>query len=162
MEKETRMFGIEKLDASIREYLGEITEEQKAVLQHALDHPVSEKELFEKLGVEEEKFKKFLQSFHSEDGIRPRKNEAEILEQPVSADELNGIAAGGGSGCNGGPRYICKEQLYRDIYWDEIYGTGFPNCSSTVEDGSWCGSSDACYSMAIIYRGMNSCHKAWK
>ena len=34
------MFNIEKLDKSIKEHLGEITEEQEAVLQYAVNFPI--------------------------------------------------------------------------------------------------------------------------
>ena len=46
----------------------------------------------------------------------------------------------------------CVEVHYRDIYQG-----GFPNCAATVEDGSWCGSNDACTSDAIRYQGMENC-----
>jgi len=56
----------------------------------------------------------------------------------------------------------CVKSLYRDIYKG-----GFPNCVATVEDGSWCGSNDACTLNAIRYTGMEDCafadcSKAWK
>ena len=59
------MFGIEKLDQAIKEHLGELTPEQEAAIQEMLDKPITEKELFQKLCVPEEKFGKFLRAFHS-------------------------------------------------------------------------------------------------
>ena len=56
----------------------------------------------------------------------------------------------------------CIEAHYRNIYEG-----GFPNCAATVEEGSWCGSNDACKKDAIRYKGMENCFaadcsKAWK
>ena len=56
----------------------------------------------------------------------------------------------------------CVEGFHRDIYKG-----GFPNCAATVEDGSWCGTNDACVTTAIVYKGMeecsfSNCNKAWK
>lgn len=56
----------------------------------------------------------------------------------------------------------CVNSFYRDIYQG-----GFPNCAATVEDGSWCGTNDACVSTAVHYKGMeecsfSDCSKAWK
>ena len=39
---------------------------------------------------------------------------------------------------------------------------GSTNCAATVEDGSWCGSNDACYEDEVNYMGLNDCAKAWK
>ena len=54
-----------------------------------------------------------------------------------------------------------------NIHYRDIYKGGFPNCAATVEDGSWCGTNDACSNNAIKYKGMencfaNYCNKAWK
>ena len=54
-------------------------------------------------------------------------------------------------------KYNCARDHSR-----QIYGGGFPNCAATVEDGSWCGSSDACVYIAIDYKGMTDCNKAWR
>jgi hypothetical protein len=51
----------------------------------------------------------------------------------------------------------CQKAYYRDIYKG-----GFPNCVATVEDGSWCGSNDACLSLQVRYTGMHDCTKAWR
>lgn len=157
------MFGIEKLDQAIKEHLGELTPEQEAAIQEMLDKPITEKELFQKLCVPEEKFGKFLRAFHSGKGLEVEQNyDEELFSQELSSEELSAVAAGRGGGCDGGPRYICKRSLYSDIYWDEWHQQGFPNCASTVEDGSWCVNNDACYGGAIIYRNMGDCHKAWR
>ena len=52
----------------------------------------------------------------------------------------------------------CNVQFVRPIYG----GNGFPNCAATVEDGSWCSTNDACYDVAIDYKGMRDCAKAWR
>ena len=156
------MLGIEKLDQAIEKYLGEITEEQEAVLRTALDHPVTEKELFERLGVEEDAFGKFMQSFHyalSEEG---KAEEKAVFAQEVSQEELENVSGGAGTGCWSNGRRSCLAQLYRNMYDDFYTGAGFPNCANTVNDGSWCGENDACFSMAIIYEDMTDCHKAWR
>ena len=159
------MFNIEKLDKSIKEHLGEITEEQEAVLQYALDHPITEKELFAKLGIPEEQFGKFMQSFHhslSEEGKKEAEEEV-VFAQKMSSEELSAVTGGEAPGCWQGSRRDCLLQLYRHIgmdpYDDNI---GCPNCANTVQDGSWCSDSDACFSMAIIYRDLTVCHKAWR
>ena len=105
-----------------------------------------------------------------------RMTEDEILAREVSDDELS-QATGGGSmgipGCEapsvmsnnvcshnhdeGTPLDACLKEWQRSIYVPV-----FPNCAQTVEDGSWCGDNDACYSSAIDYQGMHVCAKAWK
>ncbi len=52
----------------------------------------------------------------------------------------------------------CDRYDRRQIYG----GGGFPNCAATVEDGSWCKSSDACVNFAVDYKGMTNCKKAWR
>lgn len=55
-----------------------------------------------------------------------------------------------------------KDNCARD-HSRQIYGGGFPNCAATVEDGGRCANKDACYSMAVTYRGcLDSCSKAWR
>ncbi len=80
----------------------------------------------------------------------------EILDQEIALDQLDAVAGGAGAD-------DCVEGLVRNIYG----GRGFPNCAATVEDGSWCGSNDACVSFAIVYTnlkgcGGSDCHKAWE
>ncbi len=62
----------------------------------------------------------------------------------------------------GGPhdddRNNCVNHDYRNIYG----GNGFPNCAATVEDGSHCGTNDACYNNTVDYRGLTDCAKAWR
>ncbi|MBR5110683.1 MAG: hypothetical protein IK099_10845 [Clostridia bacterium] len=36
------------------------------------------------------------------------------------------------------------------------------NCAVTVEDGSHCGTNDACYNREVVYFGMMDCEMAWK
>ena len=82
----------------------------------------------------------------------------DILDQEIALDDLNAVAGGASSGSAN-----CSISLYRDIYG----GRGFPNCAATVEDGSWCGSNDACKADAVIYEHMENCFgidcsKAWR
>ena len=127
--------------------LGELTEEQKAVLTEALEKPIGDRELFEKLGdVDEGRLAQYLKAVAAE-------KENEVLVQELSLEELASVAGGGDpSDVN------CTTHVYgRNIY----YG-GFPNCAATVEDGSWCGQNDACYNISVIYKFMADCGKAWK
>ena len=135
-----------------------LTDEQKAILRECMNSPISEKELCEKLGIDE---KTFAETEHDD------KREI-VLNQVLSDDELE-AAAGGKFRCihlmrlalcglNGSPYpYPCEDTNYRPIY-----EPAFPNCAATVEDGSWCLDSDACYDVAIVYEGMRECHKSWK
>ena len=80
-------------------------------------------------------------------------NEEEVFEQEIKNEELISVAGGSKAPFSLG----CESSSERYIYsWE------FPNCASTVDDGSWCGSADACIKAAIIYRGMKECNKAWK
>ena len=83
--------------------------------------------------------------------------ENEVFDQHLSLDDLD--AAAGGSFFQTADRDSenCTETEHRPIYG----GKGFPNCAATVEDGSWCGTNDACRVDAIVYRDMGSCAKAW-
>ncbi len=83
----------------------------------------------------------------------------EVLDQEVSVDDLNAVS--GGESANNGN---CVQEYYRDI---RPGGRGFPNCAATVEDGSHCGTNDACYNNAVVYTHMDKCSisdckKAWK
>ena len=44
------MINIRKLEDSIKEHLGDITDEQRKIILSAVENPFSEKELYEKLG----------------------------------------------------------------------------------------------------------------
>ena len=140
------MLNKEKLE-QLMAILGELTDEQKATLTEALEKPISDKELFEKLGgVEERKFAEFLKAVAAE-------TEDEVLGQALSPEELASVAGGGDPSDTN-----CTIHVYgRNIY----YGA-FPNCAATVEDGSFCAQNDACYNAQIIYKFMNDCSKAWQ
>ena len=89
------------------------------------------------------------------------KKEQEILNQEMSKDEMETVAGGfcfmwlgrkGGCDTDSSKKYgreICKPD-------------GTVNCSATVEEGSWCGSNDACYEDETVYFNMQDCEKAWK
>lgn len=127
--------------------LGELTEEQKAVLEEAAGKPVSEKEFYEKLGkIDEAVFTEFLKA------ASETKEEA-VFSQEVSVEEM--ASAAGGSAFYGNS-FSCTDISLRKIY------EPFPNCAATVEEGSWCGRGDACYSEAIMYLDMDECSKAWR
>ncbi len=81
-------------------------------------------------------------------------NEEEVFEQEVNDEELTAVSGGR----KPAPFSLgCENSSQRYIYdWE------FPNCASSVEEGSWCGSADACVKAAIEYLGMRSCTKSWK
>lgn len=130
----------------LMEMLGELTQEQKATLTEALKKPISDRELFEKLGgVDEGKLAQYLKAVAA-------KKEDEVLAQPLSPDELEAVS--------GGDR---DDDLKNCVRYSErnIYLGGFPNCAATVEDGSFCGSNDACYHSMVGYYILVECQKAW-
>ncbi len=140
------MLNKEKLQKAM-EILGDVSEENKALLERATKENIPEKELFEKLGVSEEKFTEFMKASCDE----------RVLDQELSLDELE-VAAG-----------LYDEEYYKNpsncvnCYHKAIYGGGgFANCAATVEDGSWCNENDACYDNSITYVGMKDCKKAWR
>ena len=139
------MLSNEKME-QLMEMLGELTQEQKAILTEALKNPSSDKELFEKLGgVDEGKFAQYLKAVAA-------KKEDEVLAQPLSPDELEAVSGGD----QDDDRVNCVRYSERNIYLG-----GFPNCAATVEDGSWCDSNDACYHSMVGYYILQECQKAW-
>jgi hypothetical protein len=145
------MLNKEKLE-QLMAILGELTEEQKAFLTEALNGPINEKELFEKLGVDEDKFAEFMKAVAAQ-------AEDAVLGQELSTDEME-EAAGGGycrGGANEASTWNCVQIVRRYIYAHK-----FPNCAATVEDGSLCSSNDACYQVAVDYIDLKDCSKAWK
>ena len=140
------MLNKEKLEQAMAA-LGELTQEQKAILTEALKNPSSDKELFEKLGgVEEDRFAQYLKAVAEE-------KEDKVLAQPLSPEELEAVS--------GGDR---DDDLTNCVRYSErnIYLGGFPNCAATVEDGSWCDTNDACYHSMVGYYVMTECNKAWR
>ena len=146
--------------------LGDLTDEQKAFLTEALNGTFNEKELFEKLGVDEGRFTEFMKALAAD-------AEDAVLSQELSADEMDAVAGGGA--CPEGQNVVtspindvhnCSLTQQANCILEEhrsIYNGGFPNCAATVEDGSWCSSNDACHtSNAIRYTGLTDCSKAWK
>ncbi len=145
------MLNKEKLE-QLMAILGKLTEEQKAFLTEALNGPINEKELFEKLGVDEDKFAEFMKAVAAQ-------AEDAVLGQELSTDEME-EAAGGGycrGGANEASTWNCVQIVRRYIYAHK-----FPNCAATVEDGSLCSSNDACYQAAVDYIDLKDCSKAWK
>lgn len=127
------------------DHLGELTSQQKDVLREVIGRQIDEKNLFEILGIEESRFAAFMNALQEE----------LVFSREVSESEL--AAAGGGA--------------HKDEPWNDtcskaskwyIYDTKFPDCNATVEKGSWCSSSDACYSSAIVYKDMKSCSRAFE
>ena len=142
------MFEKERLDEALKQ-LGEIAEEKKAVIVEAFNKQLSEKELFEKLDVDENKFFAF---------IKALRREQEVFDQDVSEEELLAVAGGRkDENCTDSRTYDCAQ-----VHFRKIYENGFPNCLSSVEDGSWCSEADACFAQAIEYVDMTDCSKSWE
>ena len=140
------MLNEEKLE-HLMGILGNLTDEQKAILTEALKNPSSDRELFEKLGgVEEDRFAQYLKAVAAE-------KEDEVLTQPLSPDELEAVSGGDQD-----------DDLKNCVRYSErnIYLGGFPNCAATVEDGSFCSSNDACYHSMVGYYILTECNKAWR
>ena len=78
--------------------------------------------------------------------------EETIFRQELSTDELECVA-GGDEGEGDDCVYVDNRDIYK---WR------FPNCASTVEDGSWCDMNDACYAAAVVYYALDECAKAWR
>lgn len=136
------MLNKEKLEKRM-EILGDLTQEQKAIVTEAIRTRMPDKDLFEKLnGVDEGKFSEFMRA------VAALREEA-VMVQELSPDEMAGAA--------GGITTNCSQAYERDIYEG-----GFPNCAHTVEDGSWCDLTDACYAFSVAYYNTNDCSKAWK
>ena len=137
----------------------ELTAEQKAFLEQNF-RGMREKELFEKLSalgpeVDVKAFEKSLRSI-------AKKTEDGVFSQNVSEEELlrtNGGRNDGGAteGCPSNASEHCIDSNFR-----HIYEGGFPNCAATVEDGSWCGTNDACLMVAVVYMDKKDCQKAWR
>ena len=145
------MLNKEKLE-QLMAILGDLTEEQKAIVTEVLNGPIDEKALFEKLGVDEDKFAEFMKAVAAQ-------AEDAVLGQELSTDEME-EAAGGGycrGGANEASTWNCVQIVRRYIYAHK-----FPNCAATVEDGSLCSSNDACYQVAVDYIDLKDCSKAWK
>ena len=140
------MLNEEKLE-HLMGILGNLTDEQKAILTEALKNPSSDRELFEKLGgVEEDRFAQYLKAVAAE-------KEDEVLAQPLSPEELEAVSGGD----QDADLKNCVRYSERNIYLG-----GFPNCAATVEDGSWCDSNDACYHSMVGYYILTECNKAWR
>ena len=103
------------------------------------------------------------------------KREQEIMNQEMSTDEMETVAGGWGlkmceSTVEGGLQscfygsFGSKCEIGTALkYGRPIHRPdGTMNCAATVEDGSHCGSNDACYSDEVVYLGMKECSKAWK
>lgn len=85
--------------------------------------------------------------------------ENEVFDQELSMADLDAAAGGVATDDEVFSSKNCRSNHERDIYGKD----GFPNCARTVEDGSHCGSTDACYQDAVLYLGMGiSCSKAWR
>ncbi len=139
------MFNKEKFNDAVQ-HLGNLTDKQKMILEDARNNPIPEKELFEKLGVPSDAFGTFMKEASDRDYV---------LRQELSSEELAGV---GGGWCENITDDACSRSHFHNIYEPGP----FPDCHATVEDGSWCWNSDACYSDAIEYVGMKKCKKAWK
>ena len=99
------------------------------------------------------------------------KKEQEIMNQEMSQDEMETVAGGidkcadgkfGGCFLGLGRRHSCDSEIYIKYGRPIRNPDGSMNCAATVEDGSHCGSNDACYTDEAKYFGMEDCQKAWK
>ena len=94
------MLNKEKLE-QLMAILGDLTEEQKTIVTEALNGPIDEKALFEKLGVDEGTFAAFMQALAAQ-------TEDAVLGQELSVDEME--AAAGSNACPQGQNVVslCK------------------------------------------------------
>lgn len=120
--------------------LGDLTEEQKAVVTDFLKRSGNEKELMEKLGVDEGKFIEFM------DAVRAEEEEA-VLGQELSLDELESASGGGKDGCKD-MMGTCTNYHFR---------SRSAGCAATVDSASWCDTNDACVAFAVRYKNMKVC-----
>ena len=140
------------------EAIGENVSEKMETIQEMLDTDISEQALVQKLGLKDggtvRKFLKELYGYEEED----------VFSQEVSNEELAEVSGGATweeTPCvNNVNRALYKNCTESHIRMIDI--PSFPNCAGTVEDGSWCYESDACFESAITYVGMHHCTKAWK
>ena len=94
------------------------------------------------------------------------KRESEVFKQDLSMEELDAIAGAADPPDPSKPD-VDRDNCYRGERRNIYGGNGFPNCAATVEEGSLCGTNDACVSFAIKYtnmcgiRGSDNCMKAW-
>ena len=127
------MLNKEKLE-QLMAILGDLTEEQKTIVTEALNGPIDEKELFEKLGVDEGRFTAFMQALAAQ-------TEDAVLGQELSADEMEAASGGAREGCDS-TQYECTQNYRRPR---------FMGCAATVESGSRCDTNDACTLFAVVY-----------
>ena len=123
------MLNKEKLE-QLMAILGDLTGEQKAIVAETLKGSFDEKEIFEKLGVDEGKFTEFMRAFAAQ-------TEDAVLGQELSVDEME--AAAGGNACPQGQNVVtspvndgnrCSLTQQANCYHEEkrsIYSGGFPN-----------------------------------
>lgn len=83
-------------------------------------------------------------------------SDKEVFEQEIDNDELENVS--GGYEIKDSDENNCTRYHIRNIY----AGSGFPNCAAGVEDGSLCSTNDACYKVAVKYKEMTDCSKAWR
>ena len=91
--------------------------------------------------------------------------EKKVFSQELDRDDLKATTGGknDGSSCGETQYANCTNYHERPMYG----GRGFPNCASSVEDGSVCGDADACFSWSVVYQGMkgclaSDCHRSWR
>ena len=87
------------------------------------------------------------------------KKEQEILNQEMSSDEMETVAGGE---CIIGAFQECIADVFLQYGRPILRPDGSVNCASTVEDGSHCETTDACYRSQVVYLGLKDCDKAWK
>jgi hypothetical protein len=127
------MYNTEKLEEAVK-LLGELTTEQKQMVEDTLSSRMEKSMLVEKLGVDAKKIQAFLKAAAAAE-------EDAVFRQEVSEDDLQ-FAAGGKDLDDDD----CTGSFTRNIHEGR-----FPNCASSVEAGSRCESNDACGHVEVVY-----------
>ena len=152
------MINKEKVERALAQFGKDLTDKKDSIIE-MLESGVSEKELVEKLCVEDDQsFRNLLKELYAD-------IEEEVFRQEVSFEELELVASGNEIDTTKDCTQVysedwktrCTSEWYRSIVNPQ-----FPNCAATVEEGSWCNDSDACWRTAVVYTGMIDCEKAWK
>ena len=91
--------------------------------------------------------------------------EKKVFSQELDRDDLKATTGGKTDGwsCDATQYANCINENDRPMYG----GRGFPNCASSVEDGSDCDDADACFGWSVKYQGMkgclaSDCHRSWR
>ena len=81
------MINFNQINQIAEEQFGELTDDQKSAVRNYIYNSLSEKELFEKLGTDQEKYSFFLKSLAELEEVKKIKEES-VFAQEVSDDDL--------------------------------------------------------------------------